>query len=121
MKNTLVLGASLNPSRVSHLAVHRLRSEGHNVVAVGGRAGHIADVEVLNDAADIAKMDFHTISLYLNAQRQEQYYDLILNLKPKRLIFNPGAENHFLYSKAKEAGIEVENYCMMVQLSLQQY
>lgn len=43
-KKTLVLGASDNPSRYSYLAIQRLRSHHHPVVAVGRKITQVADV-----------------------------------------------------------------------------
>ena len=90
-KKTLVLGASDNPSRYSYLAVNRLRSHGHPVVAIGKKNTMVADVPIEKEKKDWRGID--TVTLYLNPTHQQQYYDYILSLKPKRIIFNPGAEN----------------------------
>lgn len=121
MKSTLVLGASLKPYRISHQAIHRLRSAGHEVQAVGLRDGTIADVEIRRrvEGLDEAKID--TITLYMNAGRQEPFYDWILNSGVKRVIFNPGAENFELAGLLQKKGIEAENACTLVLLSLDQY
>ena len=63
----------------------------------------------------------HTITLYLNSQRQKAYYDYILGLKPQRIIFNPGTENLELIKLAKEQGIEIEIACTLVMLSTGAY
>jgi predicted CoA-binding protein len=62
-----------------------------------------------------------TVTLYLNPQNQKQYYDYILSLHPKRLIFNPGTENDELYSLAKENGIQPLEACTLVMLGTGQY
>lgn len=118
-KKTLVLGASPNQRRYSNMAVHRLTEAGHEVVPVGLRNGAIAGVEIIKGQPQAEGVD--TITLYLNPQNQRQHYDYIFSLKPKRIIFNPGAENLELYRIAQEKGIEVENACTLVMLSLQQY
>jgi predicted CoA-binding protein len=84
-KKTLVLGASPNPSRYSYLAVTRLKAHGHTVIPIGRRQGQINDEEIINEPRGIENVD--TITLYLNAQNQRQYYDYILSLHPKRIIF----------------------------------
>ncbi len=63
----------------------------------------------------------HTITIYLNPTIQQSYYDYILELKPLRIIFNPGSENHALAKLARGAGIEVENACTLVLLSTGAY
>lgn len=116
MKKTLVIGASLNPSRVSHTAIHRLQSNDHEVVALGLRTGEVAGVAIQQGRPTLK--DIHTITLYLNPQRQAEYYDYILQLEPKRLVFNPGTENPELMRLAKENGIEVSINCMLVMLAV---
>ncbi len=118
-KNTLVLGASTNPSRYAYKAINRLRSNGHHVTAIGIKEGNVGDVSIILDRPLIPHL--HTITLYLNPSRQKDYYDYILQLNPKRIIFNPGTENAILMKLAREHGIEVEAACTLVMLSLNQY
>src|SRR5689334_2804687 len=99
-KKTVVLGASDNPSRYSYLAINRLRAHDHPVVAIGKRTGHVADVDITKD--HLPQEDVDTVTLYLNPRNQVEYYDYILNLNPKRIIFNPGTENDELIKKAQE-------------------
>ena len=99
-KKTLVLGASDNPSRYSFLAMERLRRNGHPVVAIGKKTGMVNDVPIEKEKKEWADVD--TVTLYLNPTHQKQYYDYILSLKPKRIIFNPGAENDELFTLAKK-------------------
>lgn len=119
MIKTLVLGASTNPQRVSNQAIHRLRRAGHEVVAVGNKPGQVADVIIHEGPVEVNHL--HTVTLYLNAQRQEQYYEYILGLCPQRIIYNPGAENPELAKLARERGIENEVACTLVMLSLDDY
>lgn len=115
MGKTVVLGASTNPARTSYAAIHRLSNAGEEVIPIGIKEGKVADIEIINDRPALEEID--TITLYLNPQRQEQYYDYILNLKPKRIIFNPGTENPTLVKLAKENGIEAEIACTLVMLA----
>ncbi len=119
MKKTLVLGASPNPSRYSNIAVNRLTRHGHEVVPVGVREGEIAGIGIIKGRPEVEGVD--TITLYLNPKRQEEYYDYILALNPKRIIFNPGTENPELSRLAREQGIETEIACTLVQLSIGEY
>lgn len=118
-KKTLVLGASQNPARYSYLALNKLSSHHYPVVAIGRRKGQVGDVEI--DTEQKPLKDIDTVTLYLNPQNQKPYYDYIISLKPKRIIFNPGTENEELYTLAKQNGIEVMEACTLVLLSTGQY
>lgn len=118
-KLTVVIGASENPQRYSFLAVNRLRANGHPVVAIGKRAGQIGDTVITREHPPLMHVD--TVTLYLNPTLQQEYYDYILSLQPKRIIFNPGTENTELISLAKANGIEAKEACTLVMLSTGQY
>lgn len=118
-KPTLVLGASTNPARYSHLAMERLVAHGHPVIAIGLREGMVAGISILKDIPSHAVVD--TITLYLNPRRQEMYYESILKLQPHRIIFNPGTENDTLKEMAEAAGIETVEACTLVMLASGQY
>ena len=117
--HTLVLGATTNPARIAFQAIHRLVVKGYPVSAVGIREGEVAGIPIQLGTPDLE--DIHTITLYLNPTRQEPYYDYILGLKPKRIIFNPGTENIKLMQLAEDAGIEVEIACTLVMLVTDEY
>ncbi|MFK7809801.1 MAG: CoA-binding protein [Saprospiraceae bacterium] len=121
MKKTLVLGASPNPERYSYLAVKRLLANGHDVIPVGNRKNaSINDLEIKNGKP--SSEDVHTVTLYLNPDRQKEYYDYILSeLNPDRIIFNPGTVNPELIKKANDKGIETVVACTLVMLSTDQY
>jgi len=119
MNRTIVLGASPNPSRYSNKAVIQLDQKGHEVFPLGIREGAIGDIDIILDTPEISYV--HTITLYLGAQHQKAYYDYILGLKPRRIIFNPGAENEELAVMARQQGIKAENACTLVLLSTDQY
>ncbi len=118
-KKTVVLGASENPARYSNLAVKKLRSHQHPVVAVGRRQGTINDVEIVKGQPQ--QHDVDTVTLYLNPSNQKEYYDYILSLNPKRIIFNPGTENDELDAIASKKGIKTMEACTLVMLSTGQY
>jgi len=113
------MGASENPQRYSYLAVNKLLSHGHPVLAVGKKAGKLNGVAI-STAKDIYS-GIDTVTLYLNPANQKQYYDYILSLNPKRIIFNPGTENRELASLARNNGIETLEACTLVMLSTGQY
>lgn len=118
-KKTLVIGASDNPARYSYLAINRLRQHGHPVIAIGNRVGTVGDVEFTKERPQDTDID--TITLYLNPMRQEAYYDYILSLNPRRIIFNPGTENEVFENLARRKGIEVKEACTLVLLSTGAY
>lgn len=119
MKNTLVIGASTNPERYSFKAINLLREYGHPVVAIGLKQGSVGDVDIVKELLDFKAID--TVTLYLNANRQEAFYDYILRLKPKRVIFNPGTENPELYQLLDKHDISYEASCTLVLLHTNQY
>lgn len=119
MKKTLVIGASTNPSRYSNLAINRLVENGHALEAIGLKKGTIAGVAIETEKKDFENID--TVTLYLNPKRQEEYYDYIVSLKPRRVIFNPGTENPDFYEILKKNNIEFEIACTLVLLSTNQY
>jgi hypothetical protein len=116
---TLVLGASENPARYSNMAIKMLREYGYEVAAIGLRKGIVGDVEI-EDEKNITQ-DIDTVTLYLNPTLQQPYYDHILALQPKRIIYNPGTENDELQHLAKKKGIENIEACTLVMLRTGQY
>jgi predicted CoA-binding protein len=119
IKKTLVIGASDNPDRYSYLAVNQLRSHGHPVVALGPKKTKVGDVGI--DTVKSSFPDIDTVTLYVNPRIQKEYYDYILSLKPRRIIFNPGTENEELASLARARGIEPMEACTLVLLSTGQF
>ncbi|MEL7533290.1 MAG: CoA-binding protein [Bacteroidota bacterium] len=121
-KSTLILGASSKPSRYAYLASERLQEEGHEVIALGKRQGDTAGIPIHDNPESIhLPEELDTVTLYLNPQRQGEYYDWLISLKPKRVIFNPGTENMELADKLREAGIEAVFGCTLVMLASRMY
>lgn len=119
MKKTLVFGASLKPNRYSNLAIHRLVDSGVETLAYGLREGEVSGVTISNNLDKIS--DIHTITLYINPKRQEEYYNNIISLAPKRVIFNPGTENPEFCKLLENNDIEVDVACTLVLLGTGQY
>ena len=118
-KKTLVFGASLKPERYSNMAIRKLTDFGYDTVAFGSQEG--VQYGVFIDSRLQQYYDIDTISLYLNAYKQKQYYEYFVSLRPKRIIFNPGTENPDLYRVLKVNNIEFEVACTLVLLSTDQY
>ncbi|MCL7764163.1 CoA-binding protein [Polaribacter sp. Z014] len=120
MKNvTLVLGASTNPNKYSNIAIKRLVDKEIPVAALGIRKGTVLGVVIDTEKKEYKNID--TVTLYLNPKNQEAYYDYIIGLKPRRVIFNPGSENEEFVKLLEKNSIEVEVACTLVMLSIDQY
>jgi uncharacterized protein len=117
---TLVIGASTNPERYSFKAITSLRLHNHQVVALGLKPGKVADVAIVTSASDINQI-IDTITLYVNPKLQEAYYQLILDLQPRRVIFNPGTENQVFSDHLQQADILPIEACTLVMLSIGTY
>jgi|SRR5690554_1943560 len=118
-KKTLILGATTNPDRYAYKAAHRLLENGHAIIPVGVKKGEVGGVKIVNNKDIVDGID--TITLYIRPQIQKEYYDYIINTKPKRVIFNPGTENEALYKLLEEKGIESEVACTLVLLATDSY
>jgi predicted CoA-binding protein len=118
-KKTLVLGATTKPERYAFKAINMLVEKGHSVLALGQNAGEVAGVKIQTKAIPLKNID--TVTLYLNPTRQRDYYNYIVEAKPKRVIFNPGTENPEFYQLLKLNDIKVEVACTLVLLATNQY
>ena len=118
-KKTVIIGASDNSSRYSYLAANRLVAHGHEVIPIGIKAGRVAGLDIITAHPEMEDVD--TITMYINPQRQPAYYDYILSLHPKRVIFNPGTENEELEEMLQQQGIQTMEACTLVMLSTGQF
>jgi uncharacterized protein len=118
-KKTLVLGASSNPERYSFLAINKLRTHHHPVVALGKKLSTVADVTVQTEPSPVKDLD--TVTMYLNPENQKNYYDFVISQHPRRVIFNPGAENPEFEKMLQDKGIETLEACTLVLLTTGQY
>lgn len=118
-KKTVVLGASTKPERYAFKAITMLVDKGHSVIAIGQNQGEVAGISIRTK--NIPLSNIHTVTLYLNPVRQRDYYNYIIETKPKRVVFNPGTENPEFYQLLKANGIKVEEACTLVLLTTNQY
>lgn len=114
-----VLGASENPNSYSNKAVRLLAQKGFDVVAVGKSFGNIGYIPIQTHLE--VSQDIDTITIYLSPQNQKNYYEKIVQIKPKKVIFNPGAENPELEDLLKQHQIRYEEACSLVLLNLNQF
>ena len=115
MGKIIVLGASPKETRFSFKAVKALIRLECDVVAVGKKSGQIKDLEIQTGMPHIDDVD--DIILYLSASGQVEYYDYMLGLKPKRIIFNPGTHNQEFIDMCKENEIEPVVDCALIMLN----
>ncbi len=118
-KKTLVVGASENPERYSNIAIKKLIAHGHPIIALGNKKGSIDTIIIETEKKQFENID--TITLYISAAHQPAYYDYLLTLKPKRIIFNPGTENETFFKMVQQSGITALEACTLVLLSTNQY
>ena len=115
-----VLGASPKEERYSFKAIKMLKEYGHQPIPVHP-AGHVVDGEAAKKSlADITE-PVDTLTMYVGPDISDKELDRILALKPRRVIFNPGAENDNLAAKLEAAGIEVVIACTLVMLRSDQF
>lgn len=118
-KKTLVLGVSLNEARYSNKVVHKLISKDHQVSAIGFKSGIVSNINVSTKNKSYKNID--TVTLYLSPINQVNFYEYILSLQPKRVIFNPGTENEEFQNILHQNGIKTDIACTLVLLSTNQY
>lgn len=118
-KKTLIIGASVNPERYSYKAAEKLLANHHDIYMIGNRTGILFDREITKEQINYPDVD--TVTMYVSAKNQIGYYDYIKSLKPRRVIFNPGTENHEFYTELKEKGIKSEEACTLVLLATNVY
>jgi|SRR5690606_3365629 len=121
MKKTVIIGASDNPSRYAQIALQMLKEYKHPVVPMGIHGGEFRGEPIHDLKQKPAIPDVDTITLYLSPKNQKEWYDYLLSLQPKRIIFNPGTENQELMERAGEKGIEAVIGCTLVMLRTGQY
>ena len=122
MKKTVIIGATPNPSRYAYLAANMLTEYGHHIVPLSiNKGGQVAGTDILDLRDKPAIPGVDTVTLYIGPQRQPEWYDYILSLKPKRIIFNPGTENDEFEKKAEQQGVEATEACTLVLLRSRQF
>jgi uncharacterized protein len=118
-KKTLLIGATTHPSRYAYVALQSLIEKGHEVVAIGKEKGQVNGIAI--ETEKLPFKDIYTVTLYINPSIQPEYYDYVVALRPKRIIFNPGTENPEFEKLAQANGIETLHACTLVMLSTGQY
>jgi predicted CoA-binding protein len=121
VKRTVIVGATPNSSRYAYLAAELLTDFDHEIVPIGIKKGEVMGQQILNIREKPVITDVDTIALYIGPQHQPEWYEYLLSLKPKRIIFNPGTENNEFEQLAEKNGIQVIEGCTLVMLRTSQY
>lgn len=121
MKKTVIIGATPNPGRYAFLAARMLSEYRHEIVPVSIKTGEVLGHSILDLRKKPPIKDVDTVTMYIGPQNQPEWYDYILGLNPKRIIFNPGTENEAFEKMAEEKGIEALQACTLVMLRSNQY
>jgi uncharacterized protein len=119
-ERVVIIGASNNPERYSHRAQLLLRKHGHEVVPVHPKLAEIEGIPVVADVGLISG-PVDTVTMYVGPAISAGLQDKLIALKPRRIIFNPGAENASLADALQKAGIACEEACTLVLLNTGQF
>ena len=120
MENVAVVGASSKDNRYSNLAMRMLAEHGHNPIPVApARKEVLARIAYPTLASVPDRID--TVTMYIRPSRQATVLDEIVQIRPRRIIFNPGTENPGEYDRLLRAGIEVLEACTLIMLSTGQF
>ncbi|MDX1629485.1 MAG: CoA-binding protein [Fulvivirga sp.] len=120
-KKTAIIGATPNPSRYAFIAAQLLKEYGHEIVPIGIKRGEVAEHKILNIREKPQVNEIDTLTLYIGPQNQPEWYDYLLSLKPRRIIFNPGTENKEFETLAQQQGIKTTQACTLVMLRVGNY
>lgn len=121
MEVVAVIGASSDPSRYAYKAMEMLEEYGHKPVPVHPREEEVLGHKVVHNLGELAGQKIDTITVYVNPAISDKYQNDMIKVHPRRVIFNPGAENPKLAQALSENGIKVENACTLVLLRTGQY
>ena len=92
-----------------------LQRHGYCAIPVNPAFSEVLGVPAHRSIGDVEE-EIDTVTMYVGAARSEPLIGEILAANPRRIIFNPGAENDHLATEAEAQGIEVVNGCTLVML-----
>ncbi|SNS28458.1 hypothetical protein SAMN06295967_106168 [Belliella buryatensis] len=121
MKKTVIIGATANPSRTAFIAAEMFLAYKIPFVPIGIKQGVVFGQEILDLRSKPEIEDVHTVTLYIGPKNQPEWYEYILSLKSKRVIFNPGTENPEFIKIVQENNIEAMVACNLVLLRTKQF
>lgn len=119
-ETVVLVGASADPERYAHKAFASLRKHGHRVIPVHPTLPSVEEVPVVPTLAEVAG-PVDTVTLYVGARISDTLEQALVNLRPRRVIYNPGAENPGLAERLAAHGIGGEEACTLVLLATGQF
>lgn len=120
-KKTVIIGATTNTTRYAYMAAEKLSDATIEFVPVGIKKGEVLGAPILPLREKPMVKNVHTVTMYIGPQNQPEWYNYILSLKPKRILFNPSTENEEFQNLARRQNIEVVEGCTLVMLGVGTY
>lgn len=119
-KTVAILGASQKRDRYSFQAFQMLKSYGYEPIPVSPKLENLEGMPAFHSLSEI-QIPVDTLTMYVGPGISNKLKKEILELQPKRVIFNPGSENPDLEMALEEAGIHVVEACTLVLLRTNQF
>lgn len=119
-QTVVVLGASDKQHRYSYKAIKLLERYGHNIIPVHPKLTDIDGLSVVENLSDINET-VDTLTLYIGADRSKLLLNEIIELKPKRVIFNPGTDSEILTERLLQEEITFIHDCTLIMLETNQF
>lgn len=114
--NVAILGASAKPERMAYLAQQRLVEHGHQVFPVSPAYEEILGQKTYASLSDIDET-INTLTVYVSPDRLLKLMDEVIQLKPDRVILNPGSESSEVLQALDKAHLNHIQACTQVMLS----
>ncbi len=123
MSEVVVLGASNRPDRYAFMCMTTLAEMGHKAIPVNPRESMVLGHYCYQNLKDLRKDHpaIDTLTIYVNPDISGKLEKDIIELKPKRVIFNPGSENHHLQKMLEKENIKCLEACTLVMLRTGQF
>lgn len=119
-QTVVVLGASDKQHRYSYKAIKLLERYGHNIIPVHPKLTDIDGLSVVENLSDINET-VDTLTLYIGADRSKLLLNEIIELKPKRVIFNPGTDSEILTERLLQEEITFIHDCTLIMLETNRF
>lgn len=114
-KTVAVLGATSDPQKFAYRAWQKLKAAGHKVLLINPNFTAIEGQPVLASLDQIHE-PVDTLTLYVGPEKSEALMEDILDLRPQRVIFNPGTESATLAAALRDHRIHSVRGCTLVML-----
>ena len=111
-----VLGATPKPGRFAHQAMLLLKKHGDKITPVHPRFEEIDGIKAVKHMNEIND-PVQTLTLYVGAAKLDNMIDEVIDLKPQRVIFNPGTESRALQKALSQNNIQWVEDCTLVMLN----